>query len=154
MELSEPPWPAGLNLPYDSLEGFRAEFLAFAREALREDQLRPVLEVSAAVDDGLSDETWYAHELLQPFGIGNPQPLLCLPGVSPADEPRILKDKHRLLRLRHRGQVLRAVYFNGAAVALPAPPRDVAFYLETNEYQGRLEPQIQVEAIRRAEPWS
>jgi len=146
---------AGLSLPHDALDGFRARFLAVAQTALEIDQLRPVLEVTAPVDGcDLVDEVWQAHELLQPFGIGNPQPLLCLPGVSPVDEPRILKDKHRLLRLRHRGRVLRAVYFNGAATILPAPPWDVAFYLETNEYQGRVEPQVQVEAIRRAGPWT
>jgi single-stranded-DNA-specific exonuclease len=144
---------AGLSVSFDALDRFRAQFLALARATLDDEQLRPVLEVASAVDGGdLENDLWQAHELLQPFGIGNPQPLLCLPGVLPAAEPRVMKQKHRLLKLRHRDQVLRAVYFNGAASVLPSPPWDVAFYLEANEYLGRVQPQIQVEAIRHAEP--
>jgi single-stranded-DNA-specific exonuclease len=143
---------AGLSLSFDALDPFSAQFLEIARASLDDEQLRPVLKVASTVDgDDLENGLWQAHELLQPFGIGNPQPLLCLPEVWPAEEPRIMKTKHRLLKLRHHREVLRAVYFNGAQAVLPPPPWDVAFYLEANEYLGRVQPQIQVEAIRRAE---
>ncbi|MBV9998007.1 MAG: single-stranded-DNA-specific exonuclease RecJ [Verrucomicrobia bacterium] len=144
---------AGLSLPFDALDRFSAQFLRIARASLDDEQLRPVLKVTSTVDGcDLENGLWQAHELLQPFGIGNPQPLLCLPEVWPAEQPRVMKAKHRLLKLRHHGQVLRAIHFNGAEALLPPPPWDVAFYLEANEYLGRVEPQIQVEAIRGAEP--
>lgn len=143
----------GLSLPFEALDRFSAQFLEIARASLDAEQLRPVLKVASTVDGcDLENGLWQAHELLQPFGIGNPQPLLCLREAWPAEEPRIMKAKHRLLKLRHRNQVLRAVYFNGVETPLPPPPWDVAFYLEANEYQGRVQPQVQVEAIRRAEP--
>jgi hypothetical protein len=31
---------------------------------------------------------------------------------------------------------------------VPPPPWDIAFFLETNRFQGRLELQLQIEAIR------
>jgi len=46
--------------------------------------------------------------------------------------------------------VLRAIHFNGARYPLPTPPWDIAFYLEANNYQNRIELQLQVEALRSA----
>ncbi len=62
----------------------------------------------------------------------------------------MLKEKHRLFALRHGTSLLRAIQFNGARVPLPAPPWDIAFYLEANNYQNRLQLQLQVEALRSA----
>ncbi len=45
---------------------------------------------------------------------------------------------------------LNAIYFNGAEQPLPRPPWDVAFHLERNEYNGRVEAQMHVVAIRSA----
>ncbi len=143
---------AGLSLAQENLGRLRDSFYAVAREVLTPEQLLPCIEVTAAMGGWDVDEAlWQAHEMLQPFGMGNPQPLLCLPRVSPVEPPRLLKEKHRLLHLRHGRRVLRAIHFNGAEVPLPTPPWDVAFYLERNEYQGTVRPQVQVEAIRTAQ---
>jgi len=90
------------------------------------------------------------HEMLQPFGIGNPQPLFCIRNVKPVTEPKLLKEKHRLFRLRQGPVLLSAIHFNGAKMPLPEPPWDIAFYLEANNYQNRMRLQLQVEAIRSA----
>ncbi|HEY0790329.1 MAG TPA: single-stranded-DNA-specific exonuclease RecJ [Chthoniobacterales bacterium] len=142
---------AGLSLPFDRLQTFREAFLAVSRRYLDPARLGPVLDVTASMEGhDLDGALWDAHELLQPFGMGNPQPLLCFRKVQPVGEPRLLKEKHRLLTLRHRQQFLRAIQFNSAEHVLPPPPWDVAFHLEANQYLGRLEPQVQVEAIRSA----
>jgi single-stranded-DNA-specific exonuclease len=88
--------------------------------------------------------------MLQPFGIGNPQPLFFIRSVTPAAESKLLREKHRLLRLRHGAALLSAIQFNGAKIPLPEPPWDVAFYLEANNYQNRIQLRLQVEAIRSA----
>ena len=51
---------------------------------------------------------------------------------------------------RAGGRFIHAIYFRGAEEALPSPPWDVAFALERNEFNGRIDAQMQVVAIRAA----
>ena len=142
---------AGVRLAFDQLEPFSAAFRAVARRMLTPDMVQPRLELDAELTGReLNLDLLNCHEMLQPFGIGNPQPLFFMRSVAPAGEPRLLKEKHRLLTLRHGSSVLRAIHFNGAKYPLPAPPWDIAFYLEANNYQNRVELQLQVEALRSA----
>jgi single-stranded DNA-specific DHH superfamily exonuclease len=88
-----------------------------------------------------------AHEMLQPFGLGNWQPLLLLKGGEPTGEVKVLKEKHRAFGLRHGSRLLRAIEFNFDG-PLPAPPWDLAFYLEPAVYRDQIQLQLRVEAIR------
>ena len=92
------------------------------------------------------------HELLQPFGQGNPQPLFLVRGVEPIAPPQILKEKHLVLRLRQKGCHQRAIFFGGTEEPLPDPPWDVAFRLSADEYEGETRLQMQVEALRATVP--
>jgi single-stranded-DNA-specific exonuclease len=142
---------AGVRLEFDQLEPFSAAFRAVARRMMTPDMVQPRLELDAELTGReLNLDLLNCHEMLQPFGIGNPQPLFFMRSVAPAGEPRLLKEKHRLLTLRHGSSVLRAIHFNGARYPLPTPPWDIAFYLEANNYQNRIELQLQVEALRSA----
>jgi single-stranded-DNA-specific exonuclease len=99
--------------------------------------------------EDFGDDLLAAQQLLEPFGNGNSQPLLFARRISPAAEPRVLKEKH--LRVTFPGRrPVNAIFFNGAEAPLPRPPWDVAFHLELNEYNGRSEPQMQIVAIRSA----
>jgi single-stranded-DNA-specific exonuclease len=143
---------AGVSLPIENLERFADAFRSVARGLLRPEQLQPSLSVDIEVTaEQIDRRLLHCHELLQPFGIGNPQPLFCLRGAVPAGEPRILKEKHRAFKLHQGGRILDAVYFNSSARPLPLAPWDVAFYLESNVYQNRVQLQLQVEAVRAGE---
>ena len=83
--------------------------------------------------------------------MGNPQPLFAARGVTLAGEPRVMKEKHRSLLLRQKGDEYRAVWFNSASQELPRLPWDIAFQIERNEWQGSVSPQIQIRAVRKAE---
>jgi single-stranded-DNA-specific exonuclease len=92
-----------------------------------------------------------AQDMLAPFGNGNLQPLLLARAVTPAAEPRVLKEKHlRIAFIGDRRQTVNAIFFNGAEHPLPRPPWDVAFHLERNAWNGRVEAQMQIVAIRSA----
>jgi len=91
------------------------------------------------------------HDLLQPFGIGNPQPVLFARGVKPAAEPRVLKEKHLLFDLRQNGAKTSAIFFNGAETKLPRPPWDIAFRIERNEFRETVSLQVQITALRTVE---
>jgi single-stranded-DNA-specific exonuclease len=143
---------AGVRIGFDQLESFSAAFRAAARRVLTPDLLQPRLQLDAELTGQDIDLNFLScHDMLQPFGIGNPQPLFFIRSVAPAGEPRLLKEKHRLLSLRHGSRLLSAIHFNSANSPLPKPPWDIAFYLEANNYQSRVHLQLHVEALRSAE---
>ncbi len=143
---------AGVRIGFDQLESFSAAFRAAARRALTPELLMPRLLLDAELTgQDINLRFLNCHDMLQPFGIGNPQPLFFIRSVAPAGEPRLLKEKHRLFTLRHGSSLLRAIHFNGAALPLPRPPWDIAFYLEANNYQNRVQLQLHVEALRSTE---
>ncbi|HEY3900484.1 MAG TPA: single-stranded-DNA-specific exonuclease RecJ [Chthoniobacter sp.] len=143
---------AGLTMRETHFADFRQSFCACAREMLTDEQLQPRIRLDAElalseIDLALLDQ----HEALQPFGMGNPQPLFAARGVTLAAEPRVMKEKHLSLLLRQGRREYRAVWFNAASETMPRPPWDVAFQIERNEWQGTVSPQIHIKAVRHAE---
>jgi len=92
------------------------------------------------------------HEMLQPFGNANPQPLFFARKVEPAAPPRIMKDKHLVLRLRQRDSHRRAIFFDGAIEQLPAAPWDIAFRIRADNYEGETLVELQIHALRQSAP--
>jgi single-stranded-DNA-specific exonuclease len=141
---------AGLNVREEDFDAFREAFATTARDMVTEDMLVPRLHLHAEIAlTDFGDELLATQEMLEPFGNGNTQPLLFVRGLSPMGEPRVLKEKHLRLAFGGRPSV-NAIFFNGAENPLPRPPWDVAFHLERNDYNGRVEPQMQIVAIRAA----
>ncbi|MGI8430704.1 MAG: single-stranded-DNA-specific exonuclease RecJ [Chthoniobacterales bacterium] len=144
---------AGLTLRQENFPAFAAAFSAICAELLGPEELEPRLHLDHELT--LAEVNWDLlqwHELLQPFGNGNPQPLFFARHVEPVVAPQVLKERHLSLRLRQDGTVRRAIFFGGAENPLPAPPWDVAFRISADEYQGEKRLQMQVEAIRAAVP--
>jgi single-stranded-DNA-specific exonuclease len=144
---------AGLTIREENFPTFTMAFQESCRGLLSAEHLEPCLHL----DDELTlrELTWDLfrwHELLQPFGQGNPQPLFLLRGVEPIAPPQILKEKHLVLRLQQNGRQQRAIFFGGAEEPLPEPPWDVAFRISANEYEGETRLQMQVEALRATAP--
>jgi single-stranded-DNA-specific exonuclease len=140
---------AGITMRHAHFTDFRDVFARCARSLLTAEQLQPSLRPEAEVRLREIDyDLLVQHEALQPFGIGNPQPLLFARGVTLVGSPRLIKDKHLSFYLRQDGSEHRAVWFRGAEVDLPPVPWDVAFHLERNEYHEQITPQIEVQSVR------
>ena len=140
---------AGVTLQFDRLASFTEMFMAAAGETLPKNLLTPKYVIDAVVSGKeLNFEFLTGYKRLQPFGVGNPAPLFCLRGAEPGGEPRLLKEKHRAFSIRHDGRLLRAIHFGAGNIPVPPPPWEIAFFLETNRFQDRLELQLQIEAIR------
>jgi single-stranded-DNA-specific exonuclease len=152
---------AGLTLQETAFASFQRDFCEIARGLLSDEQLQPYLRLDAEITLAELDDDFLAcHEMLQPFGMGNPQPVFLVRGVRPLAEPRVLKEKHLSLVLSQQADqraarfapVRRAIFFGGALFQpLPPPPWDIAFQVEANEYRGVTTLQMQVQALRAAQ---
>lgn len=143
---------AGLTMDQACFEAFRDRFQLVARQMLTDEALLPQVKISAELELGeISFDLLQWHEQLQPFGMGNPQPLFIARGVRPLGEPTILKEKHLKLLLGQNGARQEAIFFNALPEDLPRPPWDVAFRIERNEWRERVTVQVQVQRIRSAE---
>jgi single-stranded-DNA-specific exonuclease len=69
-------------------------------------------------------------------------------GVRPADDPKVLKEKHLKLPLQQNGAVLDLMWFNAGQVEVPRPPWDVAYRISRNVFRGRSSVSATIEALR------
>ena len=143
---------AGVSLREEDLPKFRQQFLDAVRRQLSDEALAPRLHLDAEIALAeINFDLLHWHEMLQPFGNGNPQPLLLAREVEPVAPPRVVNEKHLILRLRQGNRHRRAIYFDGAATQLPPTPWDIAFRICADEYEGESLVAMQIEAVRSAE---
>jgi single-stranded-DNA-specific exonuclease len=143
---------AGVSLRREQFANFQRAFEACAEAHLGAEQLVPSLEIDAELFlEELNAGMLAQYEALAPFGMGNPQPLFMVRGVTPGGAPRLLKEKHLQLLLRQGRASSRAMWFNAPSTHLPEGPWDLAVELTRNEYQGVVSVQILVKALRRAQ---
>jgi single-stranded-DNA-specific exonuclease len=143
---------AGLALREENFDCFAKAFRSTARELLSEESLQPCLRLDhelAFTDIDIDFLRW--HEMLQPFGNGNPQPLFLAREVEPVAPARVVNEKHLIFRLRQGDRHRRAVYFNGTTNELPQAPWDIAFRIRADEYEGETLVAMHIEAVRAAE---
>lgn len=146
---------AGVSLPEENLSRFREQFLEAVAGELSEDALMPRLHLDAEI--GLAEinfDLLHWHEMLQPFGNGNRQPIFVCSSVEMARPPRIVGERHLDLRLKKEKAIRRAIFFDGAAATLPPGPWDVAFQLYPNSYGGETQVDLQVKGLRSAAPFA
>jgi len=144
---------AGLTIQEKNVDLFAEQFRQVARELLSDDDLQPRLRIDHEITfPELNFDFLGWHEMLQPFGNGNPQPIFFARGVESVADPRVVGEKHLQLRLRQRNYHHRAIFFGAAADTLPPQPWDVAFRIRSDEYEGETRLEIRVEAVRASAP--
>jgi single-stranded-DNA-specific exonuclease len=143
---------AGLSIDAQNIEAFAEAFAGHADATLSESDLRDVTVVDGVVS--AADLTLdLAHELdrLAPFGLGNPDVTLLVPGVEAVAPATVGDGKHLRFRLRQNGRDA------GTAIAfgqgrqldrLRADGRfDIACRLKENRWNGTVSPQLVVRRI-------
>jgi single-stranded-DNA-specific exonuclease len=142
---------AGLTLREENFARFAEAFRSAVRDMLSEEALQRRLHLDHELPFTEIDVEFLRwHELLQPFGTGNPQPIFFARAVEPVAPPRIAGEKHLIFRLRQGDRNRRAIYFDGVATEFPAPPWDVAFRISVDEYDGETLVGMRIEAVRAA----
>ncbi len=144
---------AGLTIDEKNVDRFAEDFHSAARELFSGDALEPRLRLDHELTfSELNTDFLQWHEMLQPFGNGNLQPLFFARGVESVVAPRVVGEKHLALRLRQQNYHRRAIFFGAASEPLPAQPWDIAFRIRPDEYQGETRLEMQLEAVRESAP--
>jgi single-stranded-DNA-specific exonuclease len=127
----------GFSLETRNLDALR-EQLTKRFEKLDEDLFRRVAAIDAELAlNEIDRELFAAHELLQPFGAGNPQPLFLARGVEVVSQRAFADDCCELLLRDANGGRATAVVWPSAQPLLRdllRAPSDVLFHLEPDAY--------------------
>ena len=91
----------GFAMPSANVDDLRSQLDTFARARLTPADFDPTLDLDAELDLAeVTPELFRSLQLLEPYGMGNPEPIFAARGVQLTAPPRILKDKHVKLKLR------------------------------------------------------
>jgi len=143
---------AGLQIEASKVQDFKARFNDIARAALGGADLIPVQRVDGWV--GLQEctgELLAVLDTMQPFGFGNPRPVLAAKSVRATDVRTVGDGKHLKLRLVLGATEVDAIGFGMGSRKVPDEPLDVAFQLQRNSYMGRDRIQLNLQDFRPAE---
>ncbi len=146
-------YAGGLSIKPEQLASFAEAFENAARQVLSSEQLAPLLEIDAELDfSDIGPSLLRELEVLQPFGIGNPEPVFTTANAEIC-ERKVFSAGLRY-RLRQAGRVLSGVIF-GVGDDYPGMPGevvDVAYRLTENEWNGQTSVELKIADLRRAEP--
>ena len=135
---------AGMELPADSIDAFRAAFAAHAVAAIPEGGLAAPERIDAVVGaEALDLDVAEQLEVLRPFGQGNPDIRLLVPGARVGDVRAMGEEgRHARFNLLSGGLSARGVAFNSNGVLERATraPHDLTVRLEVNHWNGAVEP--------------
>jgi single-stranded-DNA-specific exonuclease len=145
---------AGLKLPAERFPEFAERFDAFCRGALTEEQRRKQYLLDAEIMLGeLSPRVVREIEGLEPYGMGNPRPLLLVERAKVVGTPATMgaQNQHLRFRVAQGSATLNAVGWGmagrwrdlraGATLSL-------AFEPEINEWNGRSEVRLNVKDVQ------
>ncbi len=96
----------GFAMPAANVPQLRGHLDAFARARLTLADFEPALDFDAELAfEQVTPELFQTLHMLEPFGVGNPEPVFAARAVRLTAPPRILKEKHVKLTLRAGGKV-------------------------------------------------
>jgi len=143
---------AGLSIAPEQLEAFAEAFAAHADATLAEDDLHAPTVVDAVVSaEDLTLALAQELDLLAPFGLGNPDVTLLVPGARPVDPSLVGDGKHLRFRVRQQGRDAGSAIAFGQGFELDRLRAegvfDVACRLKENHWNGTVAPQLLVRRV-------
>ena len=132
---------AGLTIDTASLDDFRRDFRDYAGSRLTEEDCVPCLDVDCEIEpDELTLDAVQGLSLLEPTGMGNPEPVFFLRQLVIRSISPIGNNRHTRMKLERAGCTLSCVYFgkNPAELGLgEGDSVDIAANAQINDFRGR-----------------
>lgn len=146
---------AGLNIKRDKLRQFCNAFNEYYEKNKPSELPTLNCDIEVTDPDILDMEGVAALGRLEPYGSGNPKPMLCISGARLERVTPIGGGKHLRLSIGFRGASFECVFFSHseAELGLRAGDRiDIAFTPQINEFRLRRSVQLQVTAVKAHDP--
>jgi len=136
---------AGLGLRKELLAEFRTAFENVVVEQMDPEDISRTMKVDAMVHlEEINPELMAYLERMQPYGVGNPEPVFCCRGFQ-MQNLQILKGCHLQLRLRQGKAHLGAIGFNFIESDHPPPvPQWLLFSPRWNHWRGEQRIQLHI----------
>ena len=146
----------GFALPSDRVPALRDHLARYAAAHTRDEDLLPMVHCDAELPlTAITPALSRTLPLLEPFGMGNPEPAFVAYDVELAAEPRTMKERHAKLQLRQGHAAYAALAWRWAdrlaAMELHAGDAiDLVYRLRENEHPEFGGPELEVVDLRRA----
>jgi len=137
---------AGVGLAQSQLAEFRRSFEQVVQEGITSEDIQKTKKFDAVVSlEEVTPELMTYLERMQPYGVGNPEPVFCC-GDFQVEDSQALKGSHLRLRLRQGKARLAGIGFNLLEFDQSLPlPQCLLFSPRWNHWRG--ERQIQLHII-------
>src|SRR6266478_9795285 len=94
----------GFSMKREQVEPLRSALDAYARTRLTVEDFVPVLNIDAEITlEEITPEWMRCLQMLEPYGMGNREPVFVARGLRIQQPPKVLKEKHIKLRLTQVG---------------------------------------------------
>lgn len=144
---------AGLTIDADRIPALAERFNQVAQERLAPDDLTPQLRLDLEVPlMGANEQLETLLRYFEPYGVGNPAPMLVSRGVRIHGTPRVVGQTGLKLRFTDGAATLEGLWWSAAERAADFPPLttvDVAYRLERDEYNGMSRLCARIADVRR-----
>ncbi len=144
---------AGFTVREENIPALRERVAQLVREQRTGDGTDSMLDVDAELDELRILDIAGVEQLekLEPYGAGNPRPVLAVMGAQVASRSMVGGGRHLKLKLNKQGVNLDAIFFS-ASDWLPEQDSlvDAAFCPQINEYRGQRSVQLQLVDLRPA----
>ncbi len=148
------PMAVGCELPMSNLLPLKQAMNTYAADRITEEDLKRKIRIDTRLDfDEIGTAFLDCFSHLSPFGAGNPKPIFVTDDVEVASAPRLLKERHIKLLLKHNGRYFDAVGW-GKGDWLDSISRgsriSVAYSLQIKDYLGEERLSLILEDMRPA----
>ena len=144
---------AGFTVRQENIPALRRRVAQLVREQRAGGEEANALDVDVQLDDLRLLDLPEVEQLerLEPYGAGNPRPVLAVMGAKVVSRSMVGGGRHLKLKLNKQGVNLDAIFFS-ASDWLPEPDSlvDAAFCPQINEYRGQRSVQLQLVDLRPA----
>ncbi len=143
---------AGLTLEMDKMSQFHEALEQVIAKMTTPAVFKPRMSIDHLLDfDDISPQLIDDIERLEPFGVGNPQPLFMTRNVSVVSSKIVGRHHRRMVLAQHHSKIKKtvdAIQFNVEANASPpAHFEELVFQISWNRWKGRKSPRIVVRAV-------
>lgn len=143
---------AGLTIPEENIPELKRRLEKYAKDNVNQSDMMPLLNIDSLIEpEQITEENISGISILEPFGMGNSQPIFSMTEVFVQDITPISSDRHVRLQLKKDGYKFTAMLFGtgvGGCGFAQGNLVDIAFYVEINEYKSKKSVQLNLQDVR------